>query len=220
MLVNSISECDSQSSQINPDEFTISQTTPSSTSPHKNDLIQDDDDDEDDNVDDDGDEEEEEERLNDTNNIDNKLEHKQIMSVLNKNDCQTNQNIQVKQCENPDLIDFEDNLNCSQYHDRHLTNELHKLTSHNEHEQQQQQSSINFIPCITSMNSFTLHSAYNTDNTLLSQNNNNLLHTNKIYLDNEHQLTTNMINYTDKLNNLVLPNKCHPLNCFTLTRIH
>ncbi|CAH8436863.1 unnamed protein product [Schistosoma guineensis] len=219
MLVNSISECDSQSSQINPDEFTISQTTPSSTSPHKNDLIQDDDDDENDNVDD-NEEEEEEERVNDTGNIDNKLEHKQIMRVLNKNDCQTNQNIQVKQCENSDLIDFEDNLNCSQYHDRHFTDELHKLTSHSEQEQQQQ-SSINFIPCITSMNSFTLHSAYNTDNTLLSQNNNNnLLHTNKIYLDNEHQLTTNMINYTDKLNNLVLPNKCRPLNCFTLTRIH
>uniref|UniRef100_A0A3Q0KI86 Putative lim homeobox protein n=1 Tax=Schistosoma mansoni TaxID=6183 RepID=A0A3Q0KI86_SCHMA len=230
MIGNSISECDSQSSQINPDDFTISQTTPSSTSPQKNDLIQDDDDD-DDNVDDD-----DEERVNDMNDIDNELEHNQIMGVLNKNDCQTNQNIQAKQCENSNLIDFEDNLNCSHYHDHHLTNELHKLTSHSEHEQQMQQPSINLTSCITSINSFTLNSAYNTDNMLISQNNNNnnndsnsnnsknnnynLLHTNKIYLENEHQLTTNMINYTDKLNNLVLSNKCHPVNCFTLTRIH
>ncbi|CAH8437395.1 unnamed protein product [Schistosoma turkestanicum] len=226
IIVNSISECDSQSSQINPDEFTISQTTPSSTSPHKDDLVQDDDDD-DDNMDNEDDDEEGDA----ISHIDHKLEQNKIMDVLNKTDCQTNTNIQSKQCENSDLIDFDDNPNYLHFHDRHLMNDLHKLTSHNEQKPpiQQQQSSIDFASCNMSVNSFTLNSAYNTDHLLMSQNNNNnnndksnynLLHTNKIYLENEHQLTTNMTNYTDKLNNFVLPNKCRTVNRFTLTGIH
>ncbi|KAH8854700.1 LIM/homeobox protein Lhx2 [Schistosoma japonicum] len=215
IMGNSISECDSQSSQINPDDFTMSQTTLSSTSLHKNNMVQDFGDDI---------EDEEEDGLDEVNDTDDKIGLNKVIGVLNKYEHQTKHNIQEIQCDSSNLIKFEDNPNCSYYQSHRLTNELHKLTSHNENDrltQQQQQSSINFSSFTTPINASILHPSYVDNNMLISQDNNkndNLLHTNKIH---DNQLTTNVINYATKQNNnFILSNKCRTVNGFTLTGIH
>ncbi|KAK4472897.1 hypothetical protein MN116_004105 [Schistosoma mekongi] len=214
IMGNSISECDSQSSQINPDDFTMSQTTLSSTSLHKNNIVQDFGDDI---------EDEEESGVDEINDTDDKVEINKVIGVFNKHEHQTKHNIQEIQCDNFNVIKFEDNPNCSYYHSHQLTNELNELTSHNENEQkiqQQPQSSINFSSFTRSINSSISHPSY-LDNMLISQNNNNnLLHTNKIPLEDDNQLTTNVINYAEKQNNFILSNKCRTVNRFTLTGIH